>query len=103
LPAVEADRVRQPLCGKMFHPSMDAESPAQGSRNDYCRRAQSEGDADAKPGGRSAAIEKNEEEEIGDKRHGAGQDIGSLETLEFDRAADGPVGGIDTRCHITSF
>jgi hypothetical protein len=46
-----------------------------------------------------AAIQQDKEKQIGNQACGCDQDILSLQSLELDRAADGPMDGIDTRCH----
>jgi hypothetical protein len=66
-------------------------------RQDSC--AATQGDHDAQPGGSMTAIEQDEKEEIADQACGRDQDILALQSFELDRAADGPVDGIDTRCH----
>ena len=45
------------------------------------------------------AIEQGKEEQIGDQACGCQKDILSLQSFELDRAADGPMDEIDTRCH----
>ena len=78
---------------------MDTVFPAESDayRQDTCTGAQ--GNRDAKPGRGMTAIQEDKEKQVGDQACGCDEDILSLQPFELDRAADGPIDGIDTRCH----
>ena len=82
---------------------MDTIFPAE---SDACRqdaRASAEGNHYANPGGSMAAIQQDKEKQVGDQASGCDQDILTFQPFELDRAADGPVNGIDIRCHNCDF